>query len=86
MKTAQERAHGLPRAATRAAQPAPVVSFYLLVLQQDEPHYSDVDGVPDAGVVEQPRHLQHAKAKEMKPKRKTLPCDTTAGKYICRGR
>lgn len=31
---------------------------HLLVLQQDEPHYGDVDGVPDAGVVEQPGHLQ----------------------------
>lgn len=54
-------------------------SFYLFVLQQDESHYGNVDGVPDAGVVEQTRHLQHTKAKEIKPERKTLPRDTAAG-------
>lgn len=60
-------------------------SFYLFILQQDESHYCNVDGVPNAGVVEQTGHLQQAKAKEIKPEGKTLPCDTAAGKYICRG-
>lgn len=32
-------------------------SFYLFILQQDESHYGNVDGVPNAGVVEQTRHL-----------------------------
>lgn len=41
-----------------------VQQLYLFPLQQNETDQDDVDGVPNAGVVEDPSHLHNAEEEE----------------------